>query len=81
MSAPIAAPQVGAPDPEKRTSPILEETDEDIDVAGALLTEDGVCYFNGHAFANGAYVRSGTELLVCRRGAWVRVGSGDPHNP
>jgi len=46
--------QVGAPDPERRTSPILDhdsETDEAL--AGNLEVETGVCYFNGKTFGIG----------------------------
>ena len=65
-------PQVGAPDPEKRTSPLFDEDEErSLD----LETETGVCYFNDVAYPIGQYVRSGTELLHCEgRGLWVRRG-------
>lgn len=67
------APQVGAPDPEKRTSPIL---DEDEEFSLDLELETGVCYFNGQSYPIGAYVLSGSELLHCEeRGLWVRRGS------
>lgn len=67
------APQVGAPDPEKRTSPIL---DEDEEFSLDLELESGVCYFNGQSYPIGAYVLSGSELLHCEeRGLWVRRGS------
>lgn len=67
------APQVGAPDPEKRTSPIL---DEDEEFSLDLELEAGVCYFNDRSYPIGAYVLSGSELLHCEeRGLWVRRGS------
>lgn len=67
------APQVGAPDPEKRTSPIL---DEDEEFSLDLELETGVCYFNDRSYPIGAYVLSGSELLHCEeRGLWVRRGS------
>jgi hypothetical protein len=66
------APQVGAPDPEKRTSPIL---DEDEEFSLDLELETGVCYFNDQSYPIGAYVLSGSELLHCEeRGLWVRRG-------
>lgn len=72
--------QVGTPDPERRTSPILDrdsETDEAL--AGNLEVETGVCYFNGQAFAIGDYVCSGNELLHREeRGIWVRNGPCRP---
>lgn len=71
-------PQVGAPDPEHRTSPIFDEADqEELSLDSEL--ETGVCYFNGAAFALGDYVRSGDELLRCEnRGIWVREGELPP---
>ncbi|GAB4350070.1 MAG: hypothetical protein Kow006_12400 [Gammaproteobacteria bacterium] len=81
MSDKIHAPQVGAPDPEHRNSPIIEETDEEFEVAGQELGESPVCYFNGRAYQEGEFVCSGTELLRCYRGGWVRTGSCDPDNP
>jgi hypothetical protein len=71
-------PQVGAPDPERRTSPIFDE-DENEDLSLDLELESGVCYFNDVAYAIGQYVRSGSELLHCEeRGVWVRTGEIAP---
>ena len=65
-------PQVGAPDPERNTSPILDE-DEELSLDREL--ETGVCYFNDVAYRPGQYLRSGSELLHCEeRGVWVRKG-------
>jgi hypothetical protein len=67
-----SVPQVGAPDPERRTSPILDE-DEELSFDAEL--ETGVCYFNDVAYPRGQYLRSGSELLHCEeRGVWVRRG-------
>ena len=67
-----AIAQVGAPDPEHKTSPII---DEDEELSLDLELETGVCYFNDAAYAVGEYVRSGHELLRCEgRGVWVRKG-------
>ena len=69
-------PNVGAPDPESKTSPILD--DEDDETLDAEL-EAGACYFNGDAYAIGTYVRSGEEVLRCvGRGVWVRQGEIEP---
>lgn len=73
--------QVGAPDPELRTSPIVEDTDEDFEVAGQEASEDAVCYFNDGNYPHGVFVCSGSELLRCERGVWVRTGGCDPDNP
>ena len=76
-----AAPrQVGAPDPELRTSPIVDESELD-EHAGSrdLELEEGVCYFNGETFPIGTYVLSGSELLLCSgRGVWVASGEKRP---
>lgn len=72
--------QVGAPDPERRTSPIVDrESETDETLAGNLEVETGVCYFNGQAFGIGEYVCSGNELLHCEeRGIWVSKGPCRP---
>lgn len=64
--------QVGAPDPELKTSPILDEFEE-LSLDSEL--EAGVCYVNGVPYRVGQYLRSGDELLHCEeRGVWVRKG-------
>jgi hypothetical protein len=71
-------PQVGAPDPERKTSPIFDE-DEAGDLPLDLELETGACYFNGVAYPIGEFVRSGSELLRCEeRGVWVREGEMRP---
>jgi hypothetical protein len=65
-------PQVGAPDPEKQTSPVLDE-DEESDSSLDLERETGACCFNGQSFPIGSYVLTGSELLHCEeRGVWIR---------
>lgn len=72
----LSTPDVGAPDPEHRTSPIVEEDEE---LSFDLELESGVCYFNGETYPIGQYVRSGSELLQCQeRGVWVRKGELRP---
>ena len=70
----IKAPDVGAPDPELKNSPILEfesSEDENFD----LDQETGICYFNNTRYAIGQYITSGSALLRCsERGVWIRVG-------
>lgn len=65
------APRVGAPDPELKTSPILDEEDENELSLDAEL-ESAVCYFNSIAYRSGQHVVSGDEVLQCERGVWVR---------
>jgi hypothetical protein len=72
-------PQVGAPDPERRTSPIFDDED-DAELSLDLELEAGVCYFNDVAYPLGQYVRSGGEVLHCEeRGVWVRAGELPPN--
>lgn len=74
MEKSSGTPQVGAPDPELKTSPIFDEGDEDLLSLDAEL-ESGVCYFNGRPYPIGQYVRSGDEVLHCEgRGVWIRRG-------
>jgi hypothetical protein len=69
-------PEVGAPDPELNTSPIIDEYEE---LSLDLELETGVCYFNDVAYALGDYVRSGSDLLRCEeRGVWVLKGEMRP---
>ena len=71
--------QVGAPDPERRTSPILDEYEE---LWLYMEIEAGVCYYNDSAYPIGAYVLSGSELLHCEeRGVWARKGEMRPDLP
>ena len=73
-------PQLGAPDPEKNTSPIVDESEYDEHAASRdLEIEEGACYFNGEQFPIGTYVLSGSELLLCNgRGVWVNKGENRP---
>ena len=78
MSTPMADQrlQVGAPDPELETSPIMGEED---DMEGEPNLPGDACYFNGVAFRLGDCVLSGSELLHCEApGVWVREGELRP---
>ena len=68
--------QVGAPDPERKTSPIVDEAEYDEHAASPdLEIEAPVCYFNQESFALGTWVQSGDEVLQCtEHGVWVRKG-------
>lgn len=72
---------VGAIDPELKTSPVAEEMLEESQTLRLEVPGGAVCYFNGEAFKIGTVVRSGTALLECRDGIWVEVGPADPKNP
>jgi len=74
--------QVGSPDPELKTSPILEERGEDFDVLAQEVEDLPTCYFNSVSYADGSYVCSGSSVLLhCVKGLWVRQGGCDPDNP
>lgn len=73
---------VGSPDPELKTSPILEESDEDFEVLAQEVEELPSCYFNDAVYADGIYVCSSSRVLLqCEKGLWVRKGGCDPDNP
>lgn len=79
MPEPLASPrlQVGAPDPERDTSPIVGEDD----VQAEPNVPFGACCFNGIDFAIGDCVLSGSELLHCEApGVWVREGDVRPRH-
>ena len=78
MNKPL--PQLGAPDPELKNSPIIDEAEYDEHAGGAdLELEEGVCYFNSEPFAIGACILSGSEVLECSgRGVWVSKGEKPP---
>jgi hypothetical protein len=76
---PCKIPQVGAPDPERNTSPIFDEDDYD-EPSLDLELQSGACYFNDIAYNVGDYVLSGNELLHCELGGvWIR--RGELHEP
>lgn len=73
---PSHIPQVGAPDPERQTSPIFDEYDE---ISLDMELEAGACYFNNVAYPVGQFLLSGSEMLHCEeRGVWVRRGEMRP---
>lgn len=74
MNINVKRPQVGAPDPELKTSPIFDEAERG-SMSLDLELEAGVCYFNNESYRLGDYVCSGSELLRCEEfGIWVREG-------
>lgn len=82
MNRPSRLADVGAPSPEARTSPILEESDYEFTVL--MQTQEGRmhCYFNNMPYDNGSYICSGSgEQLRCEKGVWIREGGCDSANP
>jgi hypothetical protein len=67
-------PQVGAPDPELKTSPIAWDADEDMDALREDV-EGPVCYFNGETFGHDTHVQAGNARLRCDNGIWVPAGT------
>lgn len=72
---------VGAADPELQNSPIAEENDVEYDVLKQEVPGNPACLFNSVSYRHGQYVRSGSGLLRCDYGIWVRSGGSDPDNP
>jgi hypothetical protein len=71
-------PQVGAPNPDLETSPIVGEDDQ---VEVEPNVKGGGCYFNGVSYRIGESVLSGSELLHCEApGVWVREGELPPRH-
>jgi hypothetical protein len=81
MSSRPKLPDVGAVDPELKTSPIAQEFDEDSDTLRQQVPGERVCYFNGRSYSHGVYVKSGTQVFKCQYGLWMEAGPGDPDNP
>lgn len=74
--------RVGSSDPELKTSPILEERDEEYNVLAQEVEEQPACYFNSVAYPDGTYACSGSGILLhCDKGIWIRQGGCDPDNP
>ena len=72
---------LGAQDPESKNSPVVEESDEDVETLRQAVPLQPFCYFNGESFSDGTVVKSGTILLRCSQGLWVHAGPSDPDNP
>lgn len=65
--------QVGEIDPNKKTSLIVESSENENASTGA---ERGTCWFNGQQYSPGARVCSGGSMLYCySNGTWGRTGS------
>ena len=72
---------LGPQDPELRNSPVIGEMVEDREFPRQNVPNPARCYFNGQAFDDGTFVRSGSTTLRCSSGVWVESGPGDPDNP
>lgn len=81
MSERIAAHQVGAPDPEKRTSPNLDDTDAYHAAQAQQLRERAGGYRNDGNCRRGAQACIGAELSRGQDSLWLRQGSCAPIHP
>jgi len=73
--------QLGAPDPERKTSPVAWEADEDTEALREAVPEEAVCFFNDRPFDHGTVVKSGSTLLRCDHGIWLPAGPTDESKP
>jgi hypothetical protein len=73
--------QLGAVDPERKTSPIAWEADEDTDTLRESVPDEAVCFFNDRAYRHDTVVKSGSVLLRCDHGLWLPAGPADDSKP
>lgn len=73
--------QLGALDPERKSSPVAWETDEDTEALRESVPDEAVCYFNDRAYEHGTVALSGSVLLRCDHGLWLPAGPGDSSKP
>ena len=65
---------VGAADPELTTSPIADESDEELLLLDKGIPDETICYFNDIEHPSGSYIKSGVNVLKYYCGAWVPAG-------
>jgi uncharacterized protein DUF1496 len=73
--------QLGAVDPERKTSPVAWESDEDTETLRESVPDEAVCFFNDGAYDHGTVVKSGSVLLRCDHGLWLPAGAADDAEP
>jgi hypothetical protein len=73
--------QLGAPDPERKTSPVAWELDEDTETLREAVPDEAVCFFNDQPYEHGTVVMSGSVRLRCDHGIWLPVGPADDAKP
>jgi hypothetical protein len=70
------APQVGVPDPERRSSPVQTDPEQSFELLREQVGDEAAgCYFNDHFYPDGTRVLSGSTYLRCERGIWMEEGS------
>ena len=65
---------VGTADPDLTTSPIADESDEELLLLDQDIPTETVCYFNNIEYPSGSYVKNGPRVLKCYLGTWVPAG-------
>jgi hypothetical protein len=76
------APKVGAPDPERRNSPVQTDPEQSFELLREQVGDDAAgCYFNDEYYSNGSDVLCGTTYYRCERGIWVEIGTQIPTVP
>jgi hypothetical protein len=70
--------QVGAADPERKTSPVAWEADEDTETLRESVPDEAVCFFNDRTYDHGTVVKSGGVLLRCDHGIWLPGDDSEP---
>jgi hypothetical protein len=74
--------QLGALDPERKSSPVAWEADDDTETLREVVPDEAVCFFNDIAYGHGTVVSSGSVRLRCDRGIWVPAGpAGEDAEP
>ncbi len=73
--------QLGAADPERKTSPVAWEADEDTETLRESVPDEAVCYFNDVGYVHDTVVKSGSALLRCDHGVWLPAGPADQAKP
>jgi Protein of unknown function (DUF1496) len=73
--------QLGALDPERKSSPVAWEADEDTETLRESVPDEATCFFNDLAYGHDTVVKSGSVLLRCDHGLWVPAGPTDEAKP
>ena len=73
--------QLGALDPERKSSPVAWEADDDTETLRESVPDEAVCFFNDVAYGHGTVVSSGSVLLRCDHGVWLPAGPSEDAKP
>ena len=73
--------QLGAPDPERKNSPVAWEADDDTETLRESIPDEAVCFFNDLTYGHGTVVESGSVLLRCDHGLWLPAGPTEESKP